>query len=603
MLKVTKLSMFAGSLAFASFTTAAVNIMVSAGGLRDSGGLSLSSGFLMLAVDSGDDGFTLPSATEFLPSIDDKELARWDFSEGGSVLVPGEFTDSVLVSPYVPAYEGKRLALFWFPSLDKTATAPGAGVQFGVYSDPSNASVEEAWVMPADGTGGAGYLLTMFAEGSILNVSPFVSQYVAEASLEEGVSLGAISDVTPTPTKASPSSNSIDWDLTSAAQGYTVQRRKVGDSDWTTIGAVSGTTNTFLDSTIKAGLVYEYQVVAENGLEAMSFASAEQLFSERSVFEFVTSRAQIVNGGHPATSKLVGRVRVSGNDANKKLMIQALGPHHRLQFGDRWVSNTRMELFWHEEGNFGNFRLDGDNTNWNTNINALDIDTVMTALNDHDPEGAKLILGDDPSANPPYVDKNSIILDDLEANIDYTFRTTSLDDSGNSWIGIFDTEFLDPLTERDNRIVNLQVRGYMGANNANFTDLDRFNGGVKIRGNVKKQVMLVAWGPSLTDAPDDSHNLPSGQELVDPLIRLFNFGNATPIAENDDWQVQSGDSAFVETDMAKVNAALAAKGYNLTDGSKDAVLLVTLDPGNYIFRVFGDGTPGVSVIDLDEIEL
>ena len=107
--------------------------------------------------------------------------------------------------------------------------------------------------------------------------------------------------------------------------------------------------------------------------------------------------------------------------------------------------------------------------------------------------------------------------------------------------------------------------------------------GFIISGNSPRQVLVRAIGPTLADYG-------VGGVLADPVLGLYS--GSTKIAESDDW---GGESA-----AAAIAAAASRLGaFSLSPTSKDAVLLVTLDPGAYTAQVSGSaGTTGVALVEV-----
>ena len=82
-----------------------------------------------------------------------------------------------------------------------------------------------------------------------------------------------------------------------------------------------------------------------------------------------------------------------------------------------------------------------------------------------------------------------------------------------------------------------------------------------------------------------------GGALADPRLDLFN-GSSVKLQENDDW----GGSA------ALAGAFASAGAFPLAAGSKDAALLVTLEPGTYSVQVSGvAGTAGAALVEIYEV--
>jgi len=124
-------------------------------------------------------------------------------------------------------------------------------------------------------------------------------------------------------------------------------------------------------------------------------------------------------------------------------------------------------------------------------------------------------------------------------------------------------------TPSDATLTNISTRGLVG---------DQENvmiAGFVVDGSNPISVMLRGIGPGL--ASFDVENT-----VADPVIRLFDasVSGVNPIEENDDW----GDNG----NLAEIEAARMATGaFELDAGSKDAVLLVTLDPGLYTVKLSG----------------
>jgi hypothetical protein len=107
--------------------------------------------------------------------------------------------------------------------------------------------------------------------------------------------------------------------------------------------------------------------------------------------------------------------------------------------------------------------------------------------------------------------------------------------------------------------------------------------GFVIEGVVPKQVLIRAVGPELA-------TFYVGGYLEDPTMTVFT--GQTPIATNDDW---SAASNAAELAAAAVNVG----AFPLSAGSKDAAVLVSLDPGPYTVKVSGVGeTVGVSLVEV-----
>lgn len=111
--------------------------------------------------------------------------------------------------------------------------------------------------------------------------------------------------------------------------------------------------------------------------------------------------------------------------------------------------------------------------------------------------------------------------------------------------------------------------------------------GIVITGNSPKKILIRATGPALAAFGVSG-------ALTDPLLKLYQ-GDAV-LRQNDNWS----DSA---TEAALIAAAGSATGaFALTPGTKDAALLITLEPGAYTAQVSGvAGAAGAALVEVYEV--
>ena len=159
-----------------SSSRAAVSIDISVGKLYDaSGNYAPKGALLILAADTGRDGFDLPTPGSFLGN--DAELARWDvdFEITDPEPSPGTSTTSVSISlAAVPNLDvGDPLKIYWYPTLTTAATAPGAGTQYGAYRtdvDPDGSTaVKIAYILPEERQSPWNLDMLTFAGGGTLS--------------------------------------------------------------------------------------------------------------------------------------------------------------------------------------------------------------------------------------------------------------------------------------------------------------------------------------------------------------------------------------------------------------------------------------------------
>lgn len=134
----------------------------------------------------------------------------------------------------------------------------------------------------------------------------------------------------------------------------------------------------------------------------------------------------------------------------------------------------------------------------------------------------------------------------------------------------------------DMLLVNISTRGLVGE------EAELLIAGFVVGGTTPATVLLRGVGPGLAQ-------FGLADTVADPVIELFDptVSADQPVAVNDDWG-DAGDGAEIEA------ARLAVGAFALEEGSKDAVLLLVLDPGVYTLQVSGK-EPGTSKPALVEI--
>ncbi|MBT5902953.1 MAG: DUF1800 family protein [Opitutaceae bacterium] len=115
----------------------------------------------------------------------------------------------------------------------------------------------------------------------------------------------------------------------------------------------------------------------------------------------------------------------------------------------------------------------------------------------------------------------------------------------------------------DERLLNLSSRGFVG------TESEVFVAGFVISEGASKQVLIRAIGPTLAD-----YGIPG--VLIDPELKLYDSSNNL-IATNDNW------TSTAEATFGTVGA------FALPAGSRDAAMVVTLEPGVYSAHAAGLG--------------
>lgn len=174
----------------------------------------------------------------------------------------------------------------------------------------------------------------------------------------------------------------------------------------------------------------------------------------------------------------------------------------------------------------------------------------------------------------PTDSRDSALIADLSAGaftarvVDATGRT------GTTAIELY--EVRRGATRPSTRLVNLSAQAVTGDGSSPFTL------GFTLEGHDPVRLLVRGIGPGLT-------RFGVSNALGDPRLHLFR--SSVLVASNDDWgDVRAADIA---------GAATAAGAFSLVGGSKDAALLVTLDPGSYTVQL-GSGleSGGLGLIEL-----
>lgn len=156
-------------------------------------------------------------------------------------------------------------------------------------------------------------------------------------------------------------------------------------------------------------------------------------------------------------------------------------------------------------------------------------------------------------------------------------QTAHIPASSNGLVLIEAYDVTDTYTPR---LTNVSVRNRVG------TGANILISGFAITGTGTKRLLLRGIGPGLAVFGVTG-------VLTDPRLVLHRSGDngaSTFVADNDDW------SSSLAGTFATVGA------FNLTSGSKDAALLVTLNPGTYTVQLSGVGdTTGEALIEAYEV--
>ncbi|HUR59407.1 MAG TPA: hypothetical protein VM029_16950, partial [Opitutaceae bacterium] len=273
----------------------------------------------------------------------------------------------------------------------------------------------------------------------------------------------------------------------------------------------------------------------------------------------VSSRLRVTEGD--GSRAVIAGFVVTGS-APKQILVRAVGPGlARFGVGDT-LSNPKLELY-DVSGKViaENDDWTGDAAVWSERVGAF----ALTAGS----RDAAVIATVSPGA--------------------YTARVTGGSGSGVVLIEVYDTSTDSRATAP--QLVNISTRGYVD------TGAGELAAGFVVTGNAPKRVLIRGIGPGLT-----AFGVPG--VLNDPVLQLYTPGTARPIAQNDNWEIaQPIDAAQIAASRTDIVTAGSATGaFPLTAGAKDAVLVITLLPGNYSAVLSGvNGSVGAGLIEVYQL--
>ena len=161
---------------------------------------------------------------------------------------------------------------------------------------------------------------------------------------------------------------------------------------------------------------------------------------------------------------------------------------------------------------------------------------------------------------------------------DYTVRVS--DASGGAGLAIaelYDSTPASAFVATTPRLITVSVLKQISEGSA-------LTSGFVIGGTTAKTVLVRAIGPTLAD-------FGVTETMSDPQLTLFN-SSSVKIAENDNW---GGDAQ-----IAKAASSVGAFAIG-NPASNDAVLLITLAPGNYSAQVSGKSGGGTALVEVYEV--
>ncbi len=141
---------------------------------------------------------------------------------------------------------------------------------------------------------------------------------------------------------------------------------------------------------------------------------------------------------------------------------------------------------------------------------------------------------------------------------------------------LYDATPNDAFTANTPRLINVSVLKHIGTG---------MTAGFVIGGSTPRRILVRAIGPTLGAAPFNVSGV-----VADPQLALF--AGSSQVGENNNW----GGTAVLSAAFAQLAA------FALPNDSRDAALLVELQPGSYTVQVSGvAGTTGIALVEIYEV--
>ena len=289
-----------------------------------------------------------------------------------------------------------------------------------------------------------------------------------------------------------------------------------------------------------------YSVIATNAAGAITSAAVGvTVLASRIVNLSILS---VISAANPELT--VGFV---ASAANKPLLVRAVGPA-LAQFGvSPALARPGLSIY------SGRTPL-AANEGWDRSVNATQ---VVVA-------GARVGAFSLPAAS----DDAAVLLSFGNGSHSAVVQSRGGPPTGTVLVEIYDAE-----TGAGGRLINVSALAPVGPGGTVLT------AGFVLAGNIPKRLLIRAIGPGLT-------GFGRTDALTDPELAVIRAGSQTAIAANDNW----GGGAALGASFQAVGA------FALANDSKDAAVLLSLEPGGYTVQISGvGGASGAALVEIYEV--
>jgi hypothetical protein len=293
-------------------------------------------------------------------------------------------------------------------------------------------------------------------------------------------------------------------------------------------------------------------------------AELSRTFAVRAIARLVNLSARLRVAGNDASRAVVAGFVVTGTEA-KPMLVRAIGPS-LTGFGVQGaLANPRLQIY-NSAG-----AMVAENDDWAGNA---DIATAAERV------GAFRIESGS---------RDAAILVNLNPGA-YTAQIATNGEAGVALIEVYDAASPSG-TAGTQELVNLSTRGFVDTGDGNLI------AGFVVTGDAPKRVLIRGIGPALA-----SFGVTGA--VANPTLKLYAAGSATVLAQNDDWGAAqpAGAAQTMATAVEIADASMAVGAFPLAVGSRDAAIVITLQPGAYTAVVGGaDGAIGAGLVEVYQV--
>lgn len=318
------------------------------------------------------------------------------------------------------------------------------------------------------------------------------------------------------------------------------------------------TQSSYTLNNLSASQAGNYTVVITNSLGSVTSSVATVSVASASDLGHIINLSARAVAGTGSKTLIVGLI-IDGGSGNKPLLIRGVGPTLANYSVPGFLPDPALTLF---NGGGGTIAT---NDNWSSDPL---VPNLMTQV------GAFAFTG--PTSKDAAMSAN---LSGGAYTVHVTSSTTAPNGSGVALAEFYDASPV--YTSGTPRLVNISARSQVGQGG------DVLIAGFVIAGSTPVRVLIRGVGPGLSQYGVDG-------VLADPKLTLRKLSGEL---------IQENDNCGASTNLSEVQAAMAsANAFALGANSKDAVIVVSLQPGAYTAVVAGvNDTTGVALAEVYEL--